>query len=381
MADFPIEKFRDTQTPFYYYDLDLLKATLAEVKRAAHHPVFKVHYAIKANPNPRILEIIADAGLGADCVSGGEIRRALKAGFPARKIMFAGVGKTDDEIRLALRKGIGMFNVESEAELDVIIDIAREMGKTAPVAIRVNPNIDAHTHHFITTGTEDNKFGIDYELLAPVIAKCVDSDYIDLLGLHFHIGSQITINRPFELLCERINELVFEFGQQGIFFSSINVGGGLGIDYDNPDANPIPDFDSYFKIFARYLQSHDGQDIHFELGRAIVGQCGSLITRALYVKKGIRKRFAIVDAGFTDLIRPAFYQAYHPIENLTSDRHPERYEVVGPICESSDCFGENVLLPEVRRGDLIAIRSAGAYGEAMASQYNCRNLPGTLFSK
>lgn len=379
MPNFPIEKFRHAATPFYYYDLDLLRATLDAVKKAAHHPVFKVHYAVKANPNPRILETIARAGLGADCVSGGEIRRALKAGFPAEKILFAGVGKTDDEIRLALRKGIGMFNVESEAELDVIIDIARDMNKKAPVAIRVNPNIDAHTHHFITTGTEDNKFGIDYELLAPVIDKCVASEYVDLLGLHFHIGSQITITRPFELLCERINELVYEFERNGICFRSINVGGGLGIDYDNPDSHPIPDFENYFKVFARNLHSHDNQDIHFELGRAIVGQCGSLITRVLFVKKGIKKRFAIVDAGFTDLIRPAFYQAFHPIQNLTSDRQEERYDVVGPICESSDCFGENVILPGVRRGDIIAIRSAGAYGEAMASQYNCRNLPGVMF--
>ena len=319
-------------------------------------------------------------GLGVDCVSGGEIKATLCAGFDASKIVYAGVGKADWEIELGLDNDIACFNVESEAELDVIQEIASKKGKIANIALRVNPNIDAHTHHYITTGLSENKFGISLELLDGVIEKAIKYSNIDLIGLHFHIGSQITIMEPFVKLSEKINDLLDEYERKGITFKLINVGGGLGIDYDNPEQNPIPDFESYFNVFAENLKLRVGQELHFELGRSIVGQCGVLVTKTLYVKEGLNKKFAIVDAGFTDLIRPALYQAYHKIENISNDDELDTYDVVGPICESSDCFGENVELNKVKRGDLLVIKSAGAYGEIMASQYNCRTLPNAYFS-
>lgn len=377
---FPIDDLQKQTTPFYYYDLNLLRETLRQINNASSDPAYHVHYAIKANANPVILREICAAGLGVDCVSGGEIKAAVSAGFAPEKIVFAGVGKSDWEIRLALETGIACFNVESEPELEVINEIAASMGRVAKIAFRVNPNIDAHTHHYITTGLAENKFGIPMEKLDSIIARCLDMPSVQLTGLHFHIGSQITDNTPFRLLSEKINSLQDEYNAKGIYFQSINVGGGLGIDYDNPDKNPIPDFDGYFDSFRTHLQLRQGQQLHFELGRAVVGQCGSLITRVLYVKEGLEKKFAIVDAGFTDLIRPALYQAHHKIENLTGDGLMETYDVVGPICESSDCFGEKESLNLVVRGDLLALRSAGAYGEIMASQYNCRSLPGSFIS-
>lgn len=381
MTQFPVKEFDGIRTPFYYYDLNLLKATLAEVKKHSSHDGYHVHYAIKANANAEILRIIRDAGLGVDCVSGGEINAAINAGFNADKIVFAGVGKSDWEIELALDNDILCFNVESAAELDVIQEIAESKGKVANVALRVNPNVDAHTHHYITTGLAENKFGINIEMLDDIIKRCIVLPNIELQGLHFHIGSQITEIKPFQHLCQRINQLQSHYESIGVKFKSINVGGGYGIDYDNPDENPIPDFKAYFETFGKHLQLRAGQQLHFELGRSIVAQCGTLITKVLYIKEGTRKKFAIVDAGFTELIRPALYQAHHKIQNLTSkDSATEVYDVVGPICESSDRFGEAELLPVTRRGDLLALRSAGAYGEIMASQYNCRNLPKSHFS-
>ena len=382
MTQFPLDIFAQTRTPFYFYDLNLLQATLTEIKQCASQSHVHVHYAIKANANPEILKIIKENGFGVDCVSGGEVEAALNAGFAADKIVFAGVGKSDWEIELGLDNNISCFNIESAAELDVIQEIAQIKGKTARVALRVNPNVDAHTHHYITTGLAENKFGISLDMLDSVIERCMVSPNIELLGLHFHIGSQITEIHPFERLCQRVNELQDKFESQGIKFSSINVGGGLGIDYDNPDENPIPDFKAYFETFEQHLKLRPGQQLHFELGRSIVGQCGSLITKVLYVKEGVAKKFAIVDAGFTELIRPALYQAHHKIENLTSNStETHKYDVVGPICESSDRFGEAETLPTTSRGDLIALRSAGAYGEIMASQYNCRKLPQSIYAK
>lgn len=378
MANFPVGEFEKQQTPFYYYDMGLLRATLDEVVKHSNHEGYHVHYAIKANVNNTILNEIKNAGLGVDCVSGGEIEAALKAGFDANKIVFAGVGKSDWEIELGLRNDIACFNVESQPELEIIQEIASRMNKVARVALRVNPNIDAHTHHYITTGLSENKFGINLEMLDEIVDKSMSLPNIELKGLHFHIGSQITINEPFILLSEKINELQDRFATKGVIFKTINVGGGLGIDYDNPDANPVPDFKGYFEAFHNNIKLREGQELHFELGRSIVGQCGSLITRVLYVKEGTEKKFAIVDAGFTELIRPALYQAHHKIENLTSSDAIEIYDVVGPICESSDCFGQDEKLPKVKRGDLLALRSAGAYGEIMASQYNCRRLPQSL---
>lgn len=381
MAQFPIKEFEQLRTPFYYYDLNLLQKTLEEINKYSAKENYHVHYAIKANANPEILRIIKESGLGIDCVSGGEVQTALNAGFEPSKIVFAGVGKSDWEIELGLDNNISCFNVESAAELDVIQEIAESKGKTANIALRVNPNVDAHTHHYITTGLAENKFGISLELLDKVIERCITSPNINLQGLHFHIGSQITINEPFKRLCSKINELQKHYEVQGIKFASINVGGGLGIDYDNPDTNPIPDFKSYFETFDKHLELREGQQLHFELGRSIVGQCGSLITKVLYVKEGLKKKFAIVDAGFTELIRPALYEAHHLIENITSQEDAtDVYDVVGPICESSDRFGEEEKLPITKRGDLLALRSAGAYGEIMASQYNCRQLPKSYFS-
>ncbi len=371
-----ILRFKGVQTPFYFYNIELLKETLLEIKREiSSHKNYLVHYAIKANANPKLLQFIAQAGFGADCVSGGEIQRALKTGFPPSKIVFAGVGKSDWEINLGLDNDIFCFNVESEPELEVINELAKAKGKIASIAFRINPNIGAHTHANITTGLAENKFGIAMNDIERIIQKAERLSHVRILGLHFHIGSQILEMNDFIVLCQRINLLICQLKQNHHQLKHINVGGGLGIDYEQPDKHPIPNFSSYFNTYAKYLNLSDEQQLHFELGRAIVGQCGSLITRTLYVKQGATRQFIIVDAGMTDLIRPALYQAHHLIENLSSDGDLEKYDVVGPICESSDVFAKDILLPKTNRGDLIVLHSAGAYGEIMASQYNCRPLP------
>ena len=373
---FPVEKMKGMQTPFYYYDTDLLRSTLDAVNaETAKYGNYFVHYAVKANANKKILAVINEKGMGIDCVSGWEMEAVLDAGFPASKIVFAGVGKSDWEINLGLDKGICCFNVESIPELEIINELAAAKGKVATVCFRINPNVGAHTHANITTGLAENKFGIAMEDMERVIALAGTMKNICFKGLHFHIGSQILEMDDFVALCERINELQDKLEQSGIHIEIVNVGGGLGIDYDNPDGHLVPDFESYFATYHRHLKLREGQTLHFELGRSLVAQCGSLITKVLYVKQGSYKQFAIVDAGMTDLIRPALYQAHHEIENITSDRDEETYDVVGPICESSDVFDKGVKLNGVQRGDLLALRSAGAYGEIMASGYNCRPLP------
>ncbi len=373
---FPLEKLERIQTPFYYYDAELLRQTLSTISQeVSKHEGFCVHYAVKANANPKVLKIIREAGLGADCVSGGEIDACIKAGFPKQKIVYAGVGKSDWEINLGLDNDIFCFNVESIPELEVINELAAQKDKIARVAFRLNPNVGAHTHANITTGLAENKFGIDMRDMLTIIEKASQMKNIKVVGLHFHIGSQILDMGDFEALCNRVNELQNELERHRISVEHINVGGGLGIDYQHPNRVPIPDFNAYFNTYAKKLKLRNGQTLHFELGRAVVAQCGSLITRTLYIKEGHVKKFCIVDAGFTDLIRPALYQAYHKIENLSSDEAQEAYDVVGPICESTDVFAKQIDLNKAHRGDLIAIRSAGAYGEIMASQYNCRKLP------
>ena len=373
---FPIDKLQSIQTPFYYYDTELLRQTLRSInEEAGKHEGFTVHYAVKANANPGILRIIREAGLGVDCVSGGEIEASVKAGFPSSKIVFAGVGKSDWEINMGLDSNIFCFNVESIPELEVINELAAAKGKVAPVAFRLNPNVGAHTHANITTGLAENKFGIAMSDMLKVIDEASRLENVRFVGLHFHIGSQILDMSDFEALCNRVNELQNELESHRIRVEHINVGGGLGVDYAHPNRVAIPDFKAYFDTYARKLKLRPGQTLHFELGRAVVAQCGSLITRTLYIKEGALKKFAIVDAGFTDLIRPALYQAYHKIENITSDEPMETYDVVGPICESTDVFAKQIDLSRTKRGDLLAIRSAGAYGEIMASQYNCRRLP------
>ena len=375
-GQFPVDRFQTLRTPFYYYDMELLRQTLQAINdEASKHEGYHVHYAIKANANPKVLTAIREAGLGADCVSGGEIEASIKAGFPASKMVYAGVGKSDWEINLGLEHDIFCFNVESVPELEVINELAAKQGKVARVAFRLNPEVGAHTHANITTGLAENKFGIAMRDMEYVIAKAGELTNVKFVGLHFHIGSQILEMGDFEALCNRINELQDRLESQHISVEHINVGGGLGINYEAPDGAPVPDFKAYFDTYAKHLKLRPGQTLHFELGRAVVGQCGSLITRTLYIKEGAVKKFAIVDAGFTDLIRPALYQAYHKIENLTSEEPAETYDVVGPICESTDVFGKQVELNRTRRGDLMALRSAGAYGEIMASGYNCRQLP------
>ena len=369
--------FRHIDTPFYYYDTALLKATLDAICAAiASQPNYYVHYAMKANANPKLMQLIREAGFGVDCVSGGEIRTAIAEGFEADSIMFAGVGKSDWEIRLALQLGIFSFNVESLAELEVIQELAEQEQRIARVCLRINPDVEAHTHTHIVTGMAENKFGIALDDMMMVIEKANQYANISLKGLHFHIGSQITDMQDFKDLCERINAIQDQLNAQGVYPEIINVGGGLGVDYYAPSENPIPDFKAYFSVFMDCLQLRDGQSLHFELGRSIVAQCGSLMTRVLYVKQSVDKQFAIVDAGMTELIRPALYGAYHHIENLTSTADKmQKYDVVGPICESSDIFAADFSLPTTQRGDILAIRSAGAYGESMASCYNCRQLP------
>ena len=343
---FPIDKFRTLQTPFYYYDTKVLRDTLSAINQeVAKYPNYSVHYAVKANANPKVLTIIRESGMGADCVSGGEIRAAIRAGFPASKIVFAGVGKADWEINLGLEYGIFCFNVESIPELEVINELAAAQNKIANVAFRINPDVGAHTHANITTGLAENKFGISMQDMDKVIDVAVEMKHVKFIGLHFHIGSQILDMGDFIALCNRVNELQDKLEARRILVEHINVGGGLGIDYGHPNRQPIPNFKDYFSTYA--------------------GQ----------VKQGAKKKFAILDAGMTDLIRPALYQAYHKMENITSEEPVESYDVVGPICESSDVFGKVIDLNKVKRGDLIALRSAGAYGEIMASGYNCRELP------
>lgn len=372
-----LELAEGLKTPLYWYDRQLLQDTLEEIRASIEGKPVKVHYAVKANCNPKVMQMIADAGFGADCVSGREITAAIKAGFKPDTICYAGVGKTDRELIGGMQAGISYFNVESMEELEVLAELAAEYGYKANVALRVNPNIDAHTHHYITTGLEENKFGIHLSMLDKALDFTRNSAVLNLVGLHFHIGSQITVMEPFKLLCEKINSLQDEYAAKGVEFKLINVGGGLGVDYEDPDGCPIPDFKGYFDTLLSNLRLKPGQELHCELGRAIVAQCGSLISKVTYVKRGAERQFVILDAGMNDLIRPALYGAHHKIENLTAPKDAEKaiYDVVGPICESSDVFGIRETLPATKRGDLIALRSAGAYCESMASTYNIRTLP------
>lgn len=373
-----IEKFRDIETPFYFYNLDTLRETLDIVKKESDNSGYKIHYAVKANFNAKIMKLISSYGFGADCVSWNEIERAIITGFNSSDIVFAGVGKTDKDIESALKNDIFCFNCESVPEMEVINSIAGKLNKIATIALRINPYIEAHTHKYITTGVEESKFGINTWELDEVLRQLTFMKNINLKGIHFHIGSQITRMSVFKSLCARINELQDWFNTRNINLEVINVGGGLGIDYENPEKRPR--FEEYFSMLHELIDLRPGQTIHIEPGRSLVGQCGSLISKVLFIKNGSNTQFAIIDAGMTDLIRPALYQAYHKIENLTSEGRIYRYDVVGPVCESADTFGKYIELPETKRGDIIAIRSAGAYGEAMASRYNLRDLPKAVFS-
>ena len=374
-------KLKSHKTPFYYYNLELLAQTLKEVIKNAQQYGYTVHYALKANSNDKILEMVKNAGLGADCVSGNEVKKAIESGFSPSHIAFAGVGKTDEEINYALDQEIFCFNCESLQELEVIQGLAAAKSKKAPVALRINPNVNAYTHHYITTGLEENKFGINMWEMEAVLELLHKSPNIELKGLHFHIGSQITDLSAFKNLCIKVNEIQQLFISKKILLEHINVGGGLGVDYNDPDKNLFPDFEAYFKLFSNFLELQPHQKLHFELGRAIVAQCGSLISKVLYIKNGINTNFVILDAGMTELIRPALYQSHHKIENISKINNvsDSKYDVVGPICESSDCFGKAVPLPLTERGDFMAIRTAGAYGEVMVSSYNLRKQNKVVF--
>lgn len=375
-----IEQFRNMETPFYFYDMDLLRETVKLAQTESARYGFEVHYALKANNCVPILKTMVDAGLGADCVSGNEIKACLAAGFPSSKIAFAGVGKSDPEIEIALENNIFSFNCESIPEIEVINEIAGRMGKIAPIALRINPDVDPQTHEYITTGLKDNKFGIGYRDFEEAGNLMHNLPNIQLKGIHFHIGSQITDITVFETLSLKVNTISSWFEENGHHLEHINVGGGLGINYTDPENEPVPDFKAYFKTFNDRVKLKPGQKLHFELGRSLVGQCGQFITRVLYVKQGMEIQFLIVDGGMAELIRPMLYKAYHQIVSLTSDQPARKYDVVGPICESTDVFARGIDIKASQRGDLLAIRSVGAYGQVMASTYNMRNPVVAIFS-
>ena len=366
------------KTPFYFYDLDVLDQTLMSILKESKRYGYKLHFAVKSNANKKILERISSSGMGAECVSGNEILLSLESGFQAEDIVFAGVGKTDDEIIRGIENNIFCFNIESIQEMEVINKLSSERNRTSSMALRINPDIDSFTHEYITTGIQESKFGIGIQELSIAIQSLKSMKNLKLIGLHFHIGSQIRRMDVFKNLCLKINDIQRWLEGQGIITDHINVGGGLGINYEDPD--DLPEFDQYFSVFNKNLELRNGQGLHMEPGRCITGQAGSLITRVLYIKKGIKVDFAIVDAGLTDLLRPALYHARHKIENITSDEPSEKYDVVGPVCESSDSFGKHIDLPRSRRGDILAIRSAGAYGEVMSSNYNLRDKAPAIFS-
>jgi len=364
-------------TPFYFYDLDVLNQTLDTAMYATKLDNFYIHYAIKANNNRKILETIANKGFGADCVSGWEIEAAIEAGFPASSIAFAGVGKTDAEIAIALNRKIGMIHCESLEEIWVINEMAKALNYRPQIALRLNPNVNALTHAKISTGLTENKFGLTVREFAELVTILDELNNVEIVGLHFHIGSQILDMTVFEKLSERILEIVPQFERTIGPCTYLNVGGGLGINYENPTEGIIPDFDGYFETFRSGLAALN-LPVHFELGRSLVGQCGSLRTKVLYVKKSDEKNFAILDAGMTELMRPALYGAQHKIEKLGTNHTDNNlmYDVVGPICESSDRFAEGVELPELKRGDILTIRSCGAYAESMSLRYNGREAVG-----
>ena len=381
-----IEKLDKIATPFYYYDMDLFRRTVDTASELAQQHGIKVHYAVKANVERRLLEYISSKGFGADCVSGNEVLHAHACGFPADKIVYAGVGKSDKEIYHALQLGIEAFNCESLQEIYVINEMAHVHGLKANVSVRINPDIDAHTHKYVTTGLYENKFGISQHEFDKLIDILKKSEHINFIGLHFHIGSQITrVDEVFALECQRVNDIVAYFERNGLKVDNINLGGGLGVDYDDPDENPIADFGTWFRTISENIVRREDQTVHVEPGRSLVAQCGTLISRVLFVKSGETKNFLIMDAGMNDLIRPALYGAYHKIENLSAAQRSffptfQAYDIVGPVCESSDVWGAGRLLPLSVRGDLMAIRSTGAYGQVMASRYNMKDLAPSVFS-
>ena len=375
------DKLRKFETPFYLYDIGLLRQTLESVVSVAGKYGFVIHYAIKANYDPHILEVIREYGIGIDCASGNEVRCAIEAGFDPGMIVYAGVGKRDKELRYAIEQGIFAINCESLQELQLIDSIAASCGKVQDVGLRINPDIDPKTNKCIDTGQADSKFGIPYEEVTAGVELIKSLKHIRVAGMHLHIGSQIRELHVFEYLCAKVNSIVEHLCSLGLNFDFVDVGGGLGINYDFPENEPVPNFASVFAIINSHLEV-GGRPVHFEFGRAIVAQCGELITSVLYNKTtATGRKLLVVDASMTELLRPALYGSYHNIENVTPrSEQKERYTVVGTACESTDVFDENITLPQTGRGDLLAIKSAGAYGMSMASRYNLHDLPGAVYS-
>ena len=375
------QKLTGLETPFYLSDLGLLRQTLESVSYESKKYDYQVHYAIKANYDDRILAVIREYGIGIDCASGNELRKAIEAGFDPKKIVYAGVGKRDKELRYAIEQQILAINCESIEELQVLNGLAGEAGRRVDIALRVNPDIDPKTNHCIDTGQADSKFGISYEEILENAEAIKALEHLNIIGLHLHIGSQIRELHVFENMCNKVNVIVENLVRLGFTIDFVDVGGGLGINYDVPENEPIPNFASLFAIVHNYLRVGD-RKVHFEFGRSIVGECGELITRVLYNKTtATGRRLAIVDASMTELIRPALYGSYHNIENITSEAETShKYTVVGTACESTDVFDENVSLRKTSRGDLLTIKSAGAYGMSMASRYNLHDLPGAVYS-
>ncbi|MCQ2143290.1 MAG: diaminopimelate decarboxylase [Bacteroidales bacterium] len=379
-----LDAFEKLGTPVWYYDLEVLSETIETLKAIAGDKGIAIHYALKANPDERIVAMMAAAGFGADCVSGGEVALAAKQGIPADRIFYAGVGKTDREIRESIDLGV-RFNVESLEELYVVNAFAGEMGKTARVSLRLNPNVDGRTLKYITSGLHDNKFGLPPHDVDSAIEMLKASGNIVFEGLHFHIGSQITsVRKVFGELCGKVREAVRYFEERGIDVKCINLGGGLGIDYENPSKSP--DFEGWLGTIAEGLKDLRPRTIELEPGRSLVAGCCSLISRVLFVKHGENKDFMILDAGMSELLRPALYGSFHLIENLSAEaerkafREQSLYDIVGPICESSDTWGRDRRMPLSVRGDVVAIRSAGAYGKSMSSTYNLRAQAPTIWS-
>lgn len=356
-------------TPFYCYS----SATLAR-----HYRVFAdafpkgtlIAYSVKANGNLGVLRTLAELGAGADVVSGGELKKALKAGIPANRIVFSGVGKTRAEMTLGLDAGIHQFNVESEPELVALNGVAKDLGKRAPITIRINPDVDAKTHAKITTGTSENKFGIPWSRARAAYTLAASLPSLEIVGVDMHIGSQITELSPFEAAFARVADLVKTLRADGHSIRRIDLGGGLGVPYAPTDpAPPAPEL--YGAAVSRAVADL-GCDLILEPGRLIAANAGVLVSRVTYVKQGEAKKFLILDAGMNDLIRPAMYDAHHEIVSVREAPNSAVYDVVGPVCESSDLFGANRRLPELKEGDLVALLTAGAYGAVMASAYNAR---------
>ncbi len=372
-AEVPLETIaREVGTPVYCYSLPTLRRHIQAFEEPLAGIDHQTCFAMKANSNLAILTLMAKSGLGADVVSGGELFRAMKAGIPASKVVYSGVGKTTEEIDMAISEGILMFNIESEEELGVINERAGALGRKAPVSIRVNPDVDPQTHPYISTGMKQNKFGIDIENSVRQYLRAKDMEHIEIVGIDCHIGSQLTDITPFIDAVERLKVLIADLGSQGITFRYLDLGGGLGITYSS-EHPPHPR-----EYCAAIIDAVRGLDLKliFEPGRVIVGNTSVLLTKVLYRKVTDKKTFVIVDAGMNDLIRPALYQAWHDILPVARKDGPTvKADVVGPICESSDFLAKDRDLPEFSRGDLIAVMSAGAYGFTMASNYNSRPKP------